>query len=83
MVGSAEAWMGLLATHRPAGRATQRQERHRAYLSWESRPRGVTSALCHDAHTMLVSRFHVKPMVKRPTAMFRETSADVSEMQKA
>ena len=44
---------------------------------------GVTSALCHDAHTMLVSRFHVKPMVKRPTAMFRETSADVSETQKA
>ena len=44
---------------------------------------GVTSALCHDAHTMLVSRFHVKPMVKRPTAMFRETSAGVSETQKA
>jgi len=40
MVGSAEAWMGFLATHRPAGRATQRQERHRAYLSWESGPRG-------------------------------------------
>ena len=40
IVGSAEAWMGLLATHRPAGRATQRQERHRAYLSWECRPRG-------------------------------------------
>ncbi len=44
---------------------------------------GVTSALCHDAHTMLVSRFHVKPMVKHPMAVFRETSADVSETQKA
>ena len=33
MVGSAEAWMGLLATHSLTGRATQRQERHRAYLS--------------------------------------------------
>jgi len=29
--------------------------------------------LCHDAHTVLVSRFHVKPMVKRPMAMLYET----------
>jgi len=28
---------------------------------------------CHDARAVLVSRFHVKPMVKRPTAMLRET----------
>ena len=45
MVGSAEAWMGLLATHRPAGRATQRQERHRAYLSWSAGRGGDVGAL--------------------------------------
>lgn len=79
MVGSAEAWMGLLATHRPAGHRSATRAPCLPILGVQA---AVTSALCHDAH-MLVSRFHVKPMVKHPTAVFRETSADVSETAKA